>query len=67
MATGLVGEFGGADLSPTEIDRRAEWQLRCIVSLLAIPGADAEAERSMIDSFVVPVLLAEPDSEKSRR
>ena len=42
-----------------DVERRAEWLLRSIVSLLAVPGEDVEAERAMIESFLVPVLLTE--------
>lgn len=57
MAAGLVGELGASTLEPDEIERRGEWLLRCIVSLLAMPGADDEAERAMVTSFVEPVLI----------
>ncbi len=48
-----------------DIERRAEWLIRSIVSLLATPGADARAERLMVESFVVPVLTDAQDSQRS--
>jgi AcrR family transcriptional regulator len=34
----------------------ARWVLRCIVSFLAVPGADDEEERRLISRFLAPVL-----------
>jgi AcrR family transcriptional regulator len=56
MATGLVLELGVDALDPAEVERRGEWLLRCVVSLLAMPGNDDETERTLVESFVVPVL-----------
>jgi AcrR family transcriptional regulator len=67
MSTGLVDQAGAGPLPPEEIARRGEWLLRCIVSLLAMPGTDDEAERALVESFVVPVLVAEPQSAGNRR
>lgn len=65
MSAGLIGENADS-LDPDEVEMRAQWLLRSIVSLLALPGADADAERSMVESFVVPVLTAPPTSTRSR-
>ncbi len=65
-----VEPFGQVDATAEvrdEIARRGEWMLRSIVSLLAMPGTDPEAERAMIESFLVPVVTAEiPTIEVSR-
>ncbi len=58
MSTGLFGQLGVEAENPDELERRGEWLLRCIVSLLAMPAADDATERALIESFVVPVLLA---------
>ena len=68
MSVGLIDENDENDETPLErsdVERRAEWLLRSIVSLLATPGTDAEAERTMVESFVVPVLTASPMSNRS--
>jgi AcrR family transcriptional regulator len=60
MTTGLIDELGVGALDPAEAGRRGEWLLRCIVSLLAMPGSDDETERTLVESFVVPVLVMMP-------
>lgn len=45
---------GGRDDIP-DLDL-ARWVLRCIVSFLAVPGADAAEERRMIERFLAPHL-----------
>ena len=37
----------------------AAWTVRTIVSLLAIPAGDENAERRLVDRFLVPVVLAD--------
>ena len=64
MSAGLIGESDGT-LDRNDVELRAQWLLRSIVSLLALPGTDADAERSMIESFVVPVLTAPPIQTRS--
>jgi AcrR family transcriptional regulator len=59
MSVGLVDQLGSEQLGRDEIERRGEWLLRSIVSLLAMPGRDTESERAMVESFVIPVLLSE--------
>lgn len=59
-----VGALDDADPTPRareELELRGEWLLRSIVSLLAMPGKDEAAERAMIESFVVPLLVAGSD------
>lgn len=65
MSVGLIDENDERPLERSDVERRAEWLLRSIVSLLATPGTDAEAERTMVESFVVPVLTASPISRRS--
>jgi AcrR family transcriptional regulator len=63
-----VGVLGSAEATPEEhkaLERRAAWLLRSIVSILAAPGTDREEERAMVESFIVPVLTAAPDSGTS--
>ena len=38
------------------VQRRAQWLIRIITSLLLFPGADESDERGMLADFVVPVL-----------
>jgi AcrR family transcriptional regulator len=66
MSSGLVDQVGAGRLGPDEIERRSGWLLRCIVSLLALPATDDEAERALVEAFVVPVLVAEPDPVRSQ-
>jgi len=62
MTIGLIGgtdetgETGESTLDPDDLERRAGWILRSIVTLLAMPGADKGTERKMIEEFVVPVV-----------
>ncbi len=64
IAADSFGQFSPDPLVQQEIQRRGEWLLRSIVSLLAMPGADQAAERHMIESYLVPVLLAELPTSK---
>ncbi len=66
MSVGVVGETDPTLRERDEIEKRGEWLLRCIVMLLAMPGKDHEAERAMVESFIVPALMAEPVSSRSR-
>jgi AcrR family transcriptional regulator len=45
------------DPADPDVQARARWLLRVIVSLLSSPGRDADDERAMVERFVVPVLL----------
>lgn len=58
MSIGLIGEIDGQN--DEEPDRRAEWVLRSIVMLLAMPGPDEASEREMLERFVVPVITTTP-------
>ena len=63
MAVGLIDQLGDG-LESIEVERRGEWLLRSIVSLLAMPGRDADAERALVESFIVPVLVAAPQAPR---
>ena len=65
MSAGLLTELAPDDPDEDELERRAEWLLRSIISLLAMPGRDAESERAMVESFLVPVLVTEPTDTTS--
>lgn len=65
MSAGLLTELAPDDPDQDELERRAEWLLRSIISLLAMPGRDAESERAMVESFLVPVLVTEPTDTTS--
>lgn len=47
----------GADES-VPVEHRARWLVRVMISLLTFPGHDEADERSMIEEFVVPTVLA---------
>lgn len=66
-STALVAELGPSGLAPSEMERRAEWMLRSIASLLVQPARDPVTERALIADLVVPALLAgAPDHDGSR-
>lgn len=67
MTAGIVGELDPDLRGNEEIQRRGEWLLRCIVSFLAMPASSADAERDMIESFLVPSIVAEPDLQRSQQ
>lgn len=51
--------LGGVDQG---VDRAAaQWVVRVIVSLLAVPGGTIDDERRLIERFVVPGVLGDPD------
>ncbi len=71
MGAAFVDDLGPTVNSHEATERRGEWMLRSIVSLLAMPAADAETERMLIESFVLPVLSADrrqgaPDRLRAR-
>ncbi len=49
--------FAGLGISDADPSPAARWFVRIIVSLLAMPGADAAEERTMLEQFVVPAVL----------
>lgn len=60
VITGLIAAFLSAlwpGLDPKDAERRANWLIRVMVSLLMFPGADERDERAMIEEFVVAQLV----------
>lgn len=58
VSAGLFTDASPGELDDTERERRAEWLLRSIASLLARPARDAATERALVEDFVVPVVIA---------
>ncbi|MGF7123629.1 helix-turn-helix domain-containing protein [Rhodococcus sp. TAF43] len=56
IGTAFLADVWHSDHAETV--RRARWLVRAIVSLLTVPGADAADERTMVEQFLVPVLIA---------
>ncbi|WP_054814799.1 TetR/AcrR family transcriptional regulator [Nocardia arizonensis] len=54
IAAGLLPEAVADDAGRL---RSARWAARVILSLLTVPGLDAEDERAMLEQFVAPVVL----------
>lgn len=52
------GFLGGVARSSDGHDLDGRWLVRCIVSLLTMPGADPAEERRLVERHVVPSLLA---------
>jgi AcrR family transcriptional regulator len=48
-----------AALGVQDVERRARWLLRVMVSLLVFPGHDEAEERAMLEEFVLPALMTE--------
>jgi AcrR family transcriptional regulator len=57
---GLVGAFVTSlrTVHPDDVERKATWLVRVMVSLLVFPGRDEAEERQMVEEFVVPTVLA---------
>jgi len=64
MSVGLVDQSDPDPHDRDEIERRGEWLLRSIVSLLAMPARDTASERAMVESYLVPVLVRELPVQK---
>lgn len=65
MTVGVIDFDEARPQDRADAELRAGWLMRSIVSLLATPGPDLTTERSMIESFVVPVLTASPTPTRS--
>ena len=52
----MVAAFLG-DAADVDTTARAQWVVRVVVSLLALPGADRADERRLLERFVAPVVL----------
>ncbi|MEV0945515.1 TetR/AcrR family transcriptional regulator [Rhodococcus sp. NPDC049939] len=50
--------LGHAGVKDEQTSRKARWLVRIIVSLLTVPGTDADDERTILEQFVAPVLVA---------
>jgi AcrR family transcriptional regulator len=46
-----------AALGVEDVERRARWLLRVMVSLLVFPGHDEAEERAMLEEFVLPTVM----------
>lgn len=55
-----MGEQGRLDQGDVEL--RARWLVRILISLLQFPGRDAADERIMLETFVVPLVAAAPQA-----
>ncbi|MDH6283171.1 TetR/AcrR family transcriptional regulator [Prescottella agglutinans] len=55
LGASFLADVRNAD--DVEIARRARWLVRAIVSLLTVPGTDADDERAMVEQFLVPAVL----------
>ncbi len=55
-----MGEQGRLDQGNVEI--RARWLVRVLISLLQFPGRDEADERMMLETFVVPLVAAAPQA-----
>jgi AcrR family transcriptional regulator len=55
LAAAFVNSLGPEE--PAAVERRARWVVRVLISLLMYPGHDDADERSMIEEFVVPIVL----------
>ena len=42
---------------PADVERRARWVVRVMVSLLVFPGRDEADERAMLEEFVLPTVM----------
>lgn len=66
-AAAAIDALTGGHLAPDELTRRGAWMMRSIVSFLALPAPDDATERDAIESFVVPVLIADRTTTGSQQ
>ncbi len=66
MTTALAGGLDGDPSVRAEAELLGAWLLRLIVSFLAMPAENAAAERSMLETFVVPLLIPTTDTQRGR-
>jgi hypothetical protein len=51
-----------SSLGVQDVERRARWVVRVMVSLLVFPGRDEADERAMLEQFVLPTVMpTQPD------
>lgn len=58
----LVQAFLAATGDRDDVELRARWLVRVLVSLLQFPGRDEADERLMLETFVVPMVAAAPQA-----
>lgn len=58
LASGFLNSLGHSPgpVDAADVERRARWAVRVIISMLMFPGRDEDDERAMIEEFVVPVV-----------
>ncbi|MDF2824571.1 MAG: putative HTH-type transcriptional regulator [Mycobacterium sp.] len=56
MGSAFIVSLGPDD--PAAVERKARWLVRVLLSLLLLPGRDAEDERSMVEEFLMPIVTA---------
>jgi hypothetical protein len=61
LTASFLRSLGVGDVEP-----RARWLVRVIISLLTFPGRDPAEEREMLDRFVLPVVLPESRPRSAR-
>ena len=44
-------------LGVDDVERRARWLVRVMISLLIFPGRDEADERAMLEEFVLPTVM----------
>ena len=54
MGSAFIVSLGPDD--PAAVERKARWLVRVLLSLLLLPGRDAEDEKSMIEEFLMPIV-----------
>lgn len=52
LAAGFLANLGGGD-----VEQRARWLVRVMISLLVFPGHDEADERATLEDFVIPTVL----------
>ena len=66
MTTGLAGSSTATRGRPPTTELRGAWLLRCIVSLLAMPGESEASRTGDARSVRRPVALPSSDQQESR-
>ncbi|MDP7724898.1 TetR/AcrR family transcriptional regulator [Mycobacterium sp. TY814] len=58
LASGFLNSLGHSPgpADASDVERRARWAVRVIISMLMFPGRDEDDERAMIEEFVLPVV-----------
>ena len=61
LAQGFLATLGDT----SDVEARARWVIRILVSLMLFPGRDAADERAMLKSFVLPVISVKQPSRRA--